>query len=87
MADVVELTGLGARAIQQMAARGEIPSAAQLGRVWTFRREAVLRWIEDAEGRAARCRNISTGAARSGGSAPPLPVASIDEAYARLFAS
>ena len=32
----VDATGLTARGVQAMAARGEIPGAAKIGRVWTF---------------------------------------------------
>ena len=46
---VAQLTGLSIRCIQLMAARGEIPSAAQLGRRWTFDESRVLQWVRERE--------------------------------------
>jgi predicted DNA-binding transcriptional regulator AlpA len=43
--DVAVITGLKLRTVQNLAARRTIPSAAKLGRCWTFDESVVRRWI------------------------------------------
>jgi predicted DNA-binding transcriptional regulator AlpA len=81
--DVARMTGLSVRAVQLMAARGDIPGAARLGKLWTFDPSKVRRWIVQRED--AACQGTSIGAATSGGDVSRSPVASIDEAYERLI--
>jgi predicted DNA-binding transcriptional regulator AlpA len=68
---VMEMTGLPRRQVQRLAAAGEIPEAALIGRLWTFDPEAVRLWIA-SKVRKATCRKPtthgSTSAAMSGGS-------------------
>jgi predicted DNA-binding transcriptional regulator AlpA len=68
---VMEMTGLPRRQVQRLAAAGEIPEAALIGRLWTFDPEAVRLWIA-SKVRKATCRKPtthgSTSAALSGGS-------------------
>lgn len=49
-----DATGLTARGLQAMAARGEVPGAAKLGRVWTFDAAKLDRWIRAREQAAQR---------------------------------
>ena len=51
---VARITGLSARSIQEMAQRGDIPSAAKLGKVWTFDEVAVRAWVKSKEQTACR---------------------------------
>lgn len=46
---VMERTGLSRRTVQAMAARGEIPGAAKFGKLWTFDRLKLARWIREKE--------------------------------------
>jgi predicted DNA-binding transcriptional regulator AlpA len=62
---VVEITGLSVRQIQGMAARGQIPSAAQLGRLWTFREDSIRAWIADREAHIIRRAEKASKALRS----------------------
>jgi phage terminase Nu1 subunit (DNA packaging protein) len=42
---ICEITGLSKRQVQALSANGTIPSAAQLGKLWTYREDVVKRWI------------------------------------------
>ena len=72
-----DMTGLSVRAIQDMAARGDVPGAAKLGSRWTFDYDRLRALIAERE---AACR-ISINVARRGGAASVLPAASIDAVY------
>jgi excisionase family DNA binding protein len=52
--DVAKILGIPARSVQAMAAAGKIPSAAKLGRRWTFNERAVRTFLRDEE---IRCQN------------------------------
>ena len=80
---ICEITGLGKRQVQAMAAKGQIPSAAQLGKLWTFDETRVRRWIQSRERQA--WPKTSTGAVRHGGVVFRLPGRNIEEAYARAI--
>jgi hypothetical protein len=60
------ILGVSVRALQDMAARGEVPSAAKIGRVWTFNEAALRRFVRQKEGEAS-CRKTFTAVAGSGG--------------------
>ncbi|MGI9484839.1 MAG: helix-turn-helix transcriptional regulator [Geminicoccaceae bacterium] len=77
---VAQLTGLSIRCIQLMAARGEVPSAAQLGRRWTFDEKRIVEWVAQRESDA--CQKTSTSVERSGGVASKSPDVSIERACA-----
>jgi predicted DNA-binding transcriptional regulator AlpA len=80
---ICEITSLSRRQVQALAAQGKIPSAAQLGKVWTFREDIVQRWVRNKESRT--WRGTSTSAAKSGGLGLRLPAGNIEEAYRRLL--
>lgn len=65
VARVAEMTGLSSRCIQKMATK--IPSAARLGKVWTFREEAVRQWLRGKEDETWRATSIAE--AKRGGAA------------------
>ena len=75
---ICAMTGLSKRQVQAMAAQGRIPSAAQLGKVWTFRESAVRRWIESRE---RKWQGTSIAVERHSGAAYRLPGMNIAEAY------
>jgi excisionase family DNA binding protein len=52
--DVAKILGIPARSVQAMAAAGKIPSAAKLGRRWTFNERAVRTFLRNEE---IRCQN------------------------------
>ncbi len=52
--DVASMLGIGVRCVQQMAARGNLPSAARIGKVWTFDPSRIRAYVADAE---ARCQS------------------------------
>ncbi len=80
---VVEITSLSLRQVQEMSAKGLIPSAAKLGSVWTFNERTIRRWVGHREREA--CRTISTSETGSG--MPALNAAGVnyDEAYGQLL--
>jgi predicted DNA-binding transcriptional regulator AlpA len=59
---VVDKTGLSRRTVQAMASRGQIPGAAKFGKLWTFDRMKLARWIRDKE-RECLSQAISTSGA------------------------
>jgi excisionase family DNA binding protein len=52
--DVAKILGIPARSVQAMAAAGKIPSAAKLGRRWTFNERAVRTFLRNEE---IKCQN------------------------------
>ena len=54
---VMDRTGLSRRTVQAMASRGQIPGAAKFGKLWTFDRMKLARWIRDKE---RECLNQAT---------------------------
>ena len=84
VADVVRITSLPARTVQDMAASGNLPGAAKMGKVWTFDPIAVRAWVRQKEAEACRERT-SISAAPLGGGASKSVDESTDEAYARLI--
>jgi predicted DNA-binding transcriptional regulator AlpA len=56
-----EILGRPKRVIQYLAARGDIPSAMKVGRVWTFREAAVRSWIAEREARVGPPLRASSG--------------------------
>jgi len=69
------ILGVPARTVQSLAAAGTLPSAAKVGRRWTFDEAALRRWLTGQEAaEARRCRSekprrAATGAAASSGGA------------------
>lgn len=80
---VSEITGMSRRQVQAMAAGGKIPSAAQLGKQWTFDEARVRIWIRARE--KAVWQATSTGAVKHGGAGLRLRERNIEEAYARAI--
>lgn len=65
-AEVAEILGLGVRCVQKMAARGELPSAAQIGKLWTFDKARIEQFLADAETDVkSRKETITSALARS----------------------
>lgn len=50
------ITGRSVRAVQDMAARGQIPGAAKIGRAWTFDEMTLRDWIRQLEAEVAARR-------------------------------
>ena len=84
-ADVARITGLSVRVVQQMAARGEIPPAATLGRVGTFREDAVRQWVLEAEDKNLRRDAAIAAFPKHPWAAPEPERRAVDEAYERLI--
>jgi hypothetical protein len=78
-------TGLSLRAIQAMAARGQVPGAGKFGRVWTFDARKLEVWIAAREETACPEARTFIGVAASGGRASRLPGATCDAAYAQAI--
>jgi excisionase family DNA binding protein len=47
--EVAQILGVGVRCVQKMAARGELPSAARIGKIWTFDKAKIEQFLADAE--------------------------------------
>ena len=81
------ILGVSVRQVQNMAARGLLPSAAKIGSVWTFRRGAILGYRRQKEGEACqRAANvISIGGTASGTVVSVCVAETLDEAYERAL--
>ena len=58
-AKVASILGIPVQTVREMAALGQLPSAARLGRHWTFNEKVIRRWLgarEAAHEFAARAR-------------------------------
>jgi excisionase family DNA binding protein len=53
------ILGVSARTVQLLAIRGELPSAAQIGRLWTFNEKKLRQFIADKEREAADVKSRS----------------------------
>ncbi len=71
------ILGVEVRTVQSLAARGELPGAVKIGKLWTFDESALRTWLREQ----AKCltdqrrRNIPTGEVRRYGRDLPLQVA------------
>ncbi len=72
------ITGLCARTLQHMSARGKIWGAAKLGRRWTYDRQRLRAWVLANES-AAESRNGSTSATAFSMPVSPLKAQSIGD--------
>jgi len=81
---VCEVTGMQRRHAQQMAQRGDIPSAARYGRLWTFHGPTIKQWAKKQEERSWQTKT-SIDVARPGGLASKLTGKTYAEAYERLL--
>jgi hypothetical protein len=77
---VAELLAVTPRAVQIMAKRGELPGAAQVGKLWTFDLSKLLAHIAEREEAACRATTFTKGA-KSGGSELPSLGSSDAKAY------
>lgn len=86
-AEACEATGLKLRGLQAMAARGEIPGAAKIGRIWTFDSVKLGQWIQERErATAQRAMNVNSFSwGKPIGREFRLPGVTCGEAYARLI--
>jgi hypothetical protein len=75
--DVAAILGIPARSVQAMASRGKIPSAAKLGRRWTFNECAVRSLLKEEETKwqsSEKHRPVHIGAMASSGAVSGLRV-------------
>lgn len=81
--EVAAILRITPRTVQGMAARGELPGAARIGKNWTFSAEKLRRFIAQRESecltRAAAVREIM--GRRKPTSALPSTESSVEEAY------
>jgi hypothetical protein len=74
------MLGVTARTVQNLAARGELPSAAKIGKVWTFDPAKLVKFINAQESQCPK--TTFTPAAGYGGSVRPLTESKSERAYA-----
>ncbi len=79
---VAALSGFPVRTIQELSAKGGIPTARKLGKVWVYDEDAVKAWIRRGD---PQCRQPTTKiyfkGVTYGGDASALGAKSIDLAY------
>ena len=76
---VASILGVSVRAVQAMTARGELPSAARIGQVYTYDEGAILRFLAE---RMEQCASPTcTSEARRGGSGRPSTASNIESRY------
>ena len=77
------MLGISLRSVQVMAARGELPGAAKIGRIWTFDVARLRGFVEDKE---AECLNQTYSAEMGSiGCAPLSAELSTEKAYLSLI--
>jgi excisionase family DNA binding protein len=69
---VASILGVTTKTVREMAERGDLPSAARIGRRWTFNEAAIRRWLQQQE---------MTGQNNASIARPPLSDAALDRAY------
>jgi hypothetical protein len=80
--DAASLLGVPPRTVQALAARGDLPSAAKVGKVWTFDPLALERHLKALQPcRKDRPRITPIGAGKRYGRGSRSPGASIELAY------
>lgn len=79
IAGAVRILGVSARTVQRLANNRELPSAAKIGRLWTFNEQALRTWLVEQETKQP-CQRIerkpltgATGAATRSGHASWSP--------------
>lgn len=80
----VAILGVPARTVQALAAAGELPGSAKIGRRWTFDEAALRRWVAEKERETCRSempRRTAIGAAMSCGGASRSAARNSDGAY------
>jgi phage terminase Nu1 subunit (DNA packaging protein) len=86
---VAEITGLSIRSVQIRAIRGEVPSAAQFGKTWTFNERAVREWVAAKENEVVRKAEWARDLMKSLRPRPIVPGAvpgfSVQERYERTL--
>ena len=75
---------LTVRGVNKMAARGALPGASKIGRVWRFDRYMLAGYIKANQRRPSQWHPSTTGT-RSIGAAPSVPGSSIDGRLERLL--
>jgi len=68
---VARILGITSKTVREMAARGDLPSAARIGQRWTFNEARIGQWLSEQEARAQQPRWH------------PLNDRALDEAYER----
>jgi hypothetical protein len=77
--DVASILGVGVRCVQQMAAAGRLPSAARIGKVWTFDPVRIKSFLAEAEIQCQKRTSIRETV--SGGFERPLTESKSERAY------
>jgi excisionase family DNA binding protein len=75
------ILGVTPRTVQNLAKRGELPGAAKIGKVWTFDRAKLLRYIADQVD-LTQSRAFSAAKASPRQSCePPLRASEVEKRY------
>jgi excisionase family DNA binding protein len=83
LAELAAVLRLSRRGVQAMAAKGRLPGAARIGKLWTFDRAKIERFIVERELETACANETSTRGARPGGCEPPLTESNDEKALIR----
>jgi len=77
------ILGVTTRCVQALAARGEVPGACKVGKLWTFDETALRSWIRERSTCPEQKRQGSrSGAAKSYGRDLPLQARNSAKAFA-----
>jgi len=81
--DAAIILGVETRTVQALAARGDLPGACKIGRLWTFDAATLRAWIrERSTCPGQRRQNTPTGVETRSGRDLPLQAANSAKAYA-----
>jgi excisionase family DNA binding protein len=84
---VARILGVTAKTVCEMAVRGDLPSAARIGRRWTFNEQTIRKWVSQKELEVqTAAKNVRSWLQRR---RPPIDVSEpywiVDEQYERAI--
>lgn len=76
------ILGVTPRCVQSLAARGELPSACKIGKIWTFEEAALRNWIKERSTWPEQKRQSTlTGVGMSSGRDLPLQASNSSKSF------
>ncbi|MBP27895.1 MAG: hypothetical protein CMH16_01015 [Methylobacterium sp.] len=91
--EAAAILGVSIRTVQRLATRRELPSAAKIGRLWTFNEAAIRAWLVEQESKPPcpqierRRRKAATGEVAPSGRASPSPARNTGSASRQVIQS
>ncbi|KAA0113530.1 DNA-binding protein [Methylobacterium sp. P1-11] len=93
IAEAAAILGVSLRVVQRLASKRQLPTAAKVGRLWTFNEAAIRAWLVEQESKPPcqqierRPRRAATGEVAHSGRALPSPGRSTGSASRQVIQS